>query len=235
MHIYDTDSELEFSYRTAAGWAALGGAALLLYSGARQPRARLLLALAAAPLAYRGITGHWPIALPQRHDTRRALSGSRGVHVRESVRIGRPVHEVYRFWRRLGNLSRFLSHLESVTELGTGRSHWVARGPAGLCVEWEAEIINEVENKVIGWRSLPGSDVVVAGSVNFAPHEDGRSTGVTVHLQYEPPAGRAGAAVASLFGREPSQMIRDDLRRLKELLEAREVAEPVSSMPHAAE
>ena len=35
---------------------------------------------------------------------------------------------------------------------------WVAKGPAGNAVEWDAEIINEVENKVIGWRSLPGAE-----------------------------------------------------------------------------
>ena len=116
-----------------------------------------------------------------------------------------------------------MTHLERVTELGDGRSHWVARGPAGSRVEWDAEIINEVENKVIGWRSLPESDVVTAGSVTFAPMRGGRGTQLSVHLQYAPPAGRAGAFVATLFGREPSQTIREDLRRLKQLLEAGEI------------
>jgi len=91
-------------------------------------------------------------------------------------------------------------------------------------VEWDAEIINEVENKVIGWRSLPGADVVTAGSVNFSSTPDGRGTDVSVHLQYEPPAGKAGAFVASLFGREPSQTIHEDLHRVKGLLEAGETA-----------
>ena len=77
-----------------------------------------------------------------------------------------------------------MTHLHRVTEGSDGKSHWVAAGPAGLAVEWDAEIINEVENKVLGWRSLPGSDIVTAGSVNFDSVRGGRSTQVTVHLQY---------------------------------------------------
>jgi uncharacterized membrane protein len=45
---------------------------------------------------------------------------------------------------------------------------------------------------------------------------------VSVHLQYAPPAGKAGAFIASLFGREPLQTIREDLRHFKQLLEAGE-------------
>ena len=93
-------------------------------------------------------------------DTRTALGGERGVRVRDAVRLEKPLAEVYRFWRRLENLPQFMTHLERVTELGDGRSHWIAKGPAGVRVEWDAEIINEAENKVIGWRSIPGGDVV---------------------------------------------------------------------------
>jgi uncharacterized membrane protein len=133
-----------------------------------------------------------------------------------------PVRDVYRFWRRLENLPRFMTHLHRVTETPDGKSHWVACGPAGLAVEWDAEIINEVENQVIGWRSLPGSAVLTSGSVNFDTAREGRSTQVSVNLQYAPPAGKAGAMLASVFGREPSQTIREDLRHFKQLLEAGE-------------
>ena len=116
-----------------------------------------------------------------------------------------------------------MTHLDRVTETSARHSHWVAAGPAGLTVEWDAEIINEVENKLLAWRSLPGSDVVTAGSVNFEAVRGGRSTRSACNLQYAPPAGKAGALVASLFGREPSQTIREDLRRFKQLLEAGEI------------
>jgi uncharacterized membrane protein len=158
----------------------------------------------------------------QPDNTKTALSGERGVHVRESIRLEVPLADVYGFWRRLENLPRFMTHLDRVTESSDGKSHWVAAGPAGLVVAWDAEIINEVENKLIAWRSLPGSDVVTAGSVNFDAARAGRSTQVSVHLQYAPPAGKAGALIASLFGREPAQTIREDLRHFKQLVEAGE-------------
>jgi len=140
------------------------------------------------------------------------------------MRLEVPIGDVYRFWRRLENLPQVMTHLDRVVEGTDGRSHWSVSGPAGLAVEWDAEIINELENKVLAWRSLPGSDVVTAGSVNFDAVRGGRSTQVSVHLQYAPPAGKAGALVASLFGREPSQTIREDLRRVKQLLEAGEIS-----------
>jgi uncharacterized membrane protein len=214
--------------------AVATAAAAIAYGVSRRSVKGICLAAAATPLAYRGIRGTWPRlkdVFPTNGDTRTALGGSRGIHVRESIRLEMPVDEVYRFWRKLENLPRFLTHLDSVTDLGNGRSHWVANGPGGLTGEWDAEIINEVENKVIGWRSLPGSEVVTAGSVAFSSVRNGQSTQLTVHLQYAPPGGRATALLATLMGREPSQTIREDLRRLKQLLEAGEVprAEPLSA------
>jgi uncharacterized membrane protein len=141
--------------------------------------------------------------------------------VDESITIHRPLPQVYRFWRNFENLPQFMKHLDMVAMREAGVSHWVARGPAGMKVEWDARIINEVENKVIGWQSLEGSMVSTAGSVNF--DESDRGTRVRVHLQYNPPAGKLGAAVAWLLGEEPGQQIREDLRRLKQLLETGEI------------
>jgi uncharacterized membrane protein len=208
-------------------WMAIGAGAVLLAVGVtRRSTVGACLAASSAPLLYRGFTGRWPFEAngdAQHDSTRYALAGSGGIHVRESIRLEVPIAEVYRFWRRLDNLPQFMTHLERVTESADGRSHWVAAGPAGFAVEWDAEIINEVENQVLAWRSLPGSDVVTAGSVNFDSARGGRSTQVSVHLQYAPPAGRAGALVAYLFGREPSQTVREDLRHFKQLLEAGEI------------
>ena len=156
-------------------------------------------------------------------DTRRALSGSAGTHVDESVTINRPIEELYRFWRNLENLPQFMHHLESVERVTDTLSRWRAHGPGGKIVEWNAEIINEVPNKVIGWRSIEGSDVVSAGSVNFDDAGPGRGTRVQVHLQYSPPGGKVGAAVARLLGRDAATEIREDLRRFKQILETGEV------------
>ena len=216
----------DVSVRQLENWAALSsGALLLLFGATRRNRAGLYLAIASAPLLYRGLTGGWPVENLPSADTRVALSGDRGLRVREAIRLEAALEDVYRFWRQLDNLPRFMSYLDSVAESADGRSHWIARGPGDIRVEWDAEIINEVENTVLAWRSLPDSDIVTAGSVNFDRVRGGRSTQLTVNLQYAPPAGRSGAAVAWLFGRAPSQTIREDLRRLKQLLEAGEIAQ----------
>ncbi len=155
-------------------------------------------------------------------DTRQQLGGRRGIHVEEAVTINKPVADVYRFWRNFENLPKFMNHLDSVAEREAGISHWVACGPAGTKVEWDARIVNEIDNKVIGWQSLEGSTVSTAGSVNF--DEASHGTRVTVRLQYSPPAGRVGAAVARLFGEEPSIQVREDLHRFKQLLETGRVS-----------
>ena len=155
-------------------------------------------------------------------DTRAALRGARGVNVLQTVTINQPIEMLYRFWRNLENLPQFMKHLDSVEKVTDTISHWRAKGPAGTLLEWNAEIFNEIPNKLIAWRSLEGADVVSAGSVNFAP-DGGRGTRVTVHLQYSPPGGRLGAALARLFGADAETEIREDLRRFKQLLEANDV------------
>ncbi len=156
-------------------------------------------------------------------ETKRALSGRRGVRVHTGVTIDRPIEDVYSFFRDLENLPRFMTHLVSVQTVDERRSHWTVRAPGGGTVEWDAEIIHEEPNKVIGWRSVGDADVVNAGSVNFDRAPGDRGTEVRVSLQYQPPAGKLGAAVAAMFGEEPSRQVREDLRHLKELLEAGEI------------
>lgn len=235
--------EIEMTSRTNVGrverWLSMAaGSALAAYGLRRRDRQGGMAALAGAMLLYRGGTGYCNVyralgitrggngrgsaaVADIGSDTRAQLGGRRGVHVEESVTINRPVGEVYRFWRNVENLPRFMEHLESVSQREGGISHWVAQGPAGMKVEWDARIINEIDDKVIGWQSLEGSSVATAGSVNF--EETPRGTVVRVHFQYSPPAGKLGAAIARLFGEEPNQTVREDLRRLKRLLETGEV------------
>ena len=193
--------------------------AALLYLANRRPRRSRLTDSAGAGLLIRGITGYCPVnAMMGRDshapDTREALAGPRGIHVRESTVVPVDAPTAYRFWRDLSNLPRFLSHLLRVEVVDATHSHWVAAAPAGLQVEWDAKIINDVENRVIGWKSLEHADVVSAGSVQFRQVSGG--TRITVHLQYEPPGGRLGHWIATAFGQSPSQTIREDLQRMKD-------------------
>ena len=117
-----------------------------------------------------------------------------------------------------------MSHLESVTELGSDRSHWVAKAPAGRTVSWDAEITEDRENEMLAWRALEGSDIQNAGSVAFKELAHDRGTELTVVLAYEPPLGKVGATLARLMGEEPVRQLQDDLRRFKQLMETGEIA-----------
>jgi uncharacterized membrane protein len=140
------------------------------------------------------------------------------------VTINRSPRELYEFWRTFEKLPQFMNHLKSVTQTGSNRSHWVAKGPAGTSVEWDAEIINERPDELIAWRSLPDSDVDHAGTVRFEPAGGKRGTVVKVELHYKPPAGALGKALAQLFGESPEKQIHVDLHRFKQLMEAGEIA-----------
>ena len=213
-------------------WTSVAaGVGLALYGISRRGTNGWTMAALGGMLLQRGASGHCHMyeaigmnTAGTGADTRRALGGSAGVNVEESVTINRPVEELYRFWRNLENLPRFMHHLESVERITDTLSRWRAKGPGGRTVEWNAEIINEVPNQVIGWRSIEGSDAVSAGSVNFDEAGQGRGTRVRVRLQYSPPGGKVGAAVAKMMGRDPATEIREDLRRFKQIVETGEVA-----------
>jgi uncharacterized membrane protein len=216
----------------AERWISVAaGAGLVGYGLLSRRMSGLVVAGLGAWLVRRGVTGHCDTyrllgvnTAGTGEDTRQALGGPAGVIVEESVVINRPIAELYRFWRNLENLPRFMFHLESVERITDTLSRWRAKAPAGTTVEWNAEIINEVPDQVIGWRSIEGSDVVSAGSVNFDDAGPGRGTRVSVRLQYSPPGGKVGDAVARLLGSDAATQIRQDLRRFKQLLETGETA-----------
>lgn len=153
-----------------------------------------------------------------------ADSIAREVHLETSITIDKSPEELYAFWRDFKNLPLFMRNLESVQVLDDSKSHWVAKGFGAAKFEWDAEIYNEKENELIAWRSLENADVVNAGSVRFEKAPAGRGAYLRVTVNYNPPAGNLGATLAQLLGGEPKQLIKEDLRRLKQLLEAGEVA-----------
>jgi uncharacterized membrane protein len=167
----------------------------------------------------------------------RRSKGSRAIEVVEAITINRPRQEVYAFWHNFENFPRFMAHLESVQVIDDRRSHWKARAPGGTGVEWDAETIEDRPNELIAWRSVSDSDVPNAGQVRFRDAPGDRGTEVIVELKYQPPGGRIGALIAKLFGEEPSQQVKSDLRRLKQVLEVGEVVHSDASIypgPHPA-
>ena len=197
----------------------LGGAALLGYAWRSSSKA---LGMASAGMLLRGATGYCPAyaAMGINHaDTKEALSGPRGIHVRESVTIDAPAEDIYRFWRQLDRLPEVMPQLERVEQLDSKRSRWTARAFDAVPVTWEAEIINEVPFETIGWQTMPGETVQHAGSVNFKPAYGARGTEVRVHLQYAAPGGKAAGWLAWLAGEDPGKLTREGLRALKRRLE----------------
>jgi uncharacterized membrane protein len=146
------------------------------------------------------------------------------ISVRQTITINAAPAELYGFWKNVENLPLFMEHLESVSKVNECVSHWVAKAPAGACVEWDAEIIDDQPERRLGWRTLPDSQVTHEGMVSFEPAIGGRGTVVRVEMLYVPPAGKVGVWIARLFGEEPALQVGDDLRRLKQLLETGEVA-----------
>jgi uncharacterized membrane protein len=208
--------------------SALGGSALALYGLTRGTLGGLALAAVGGALLYRGLSGHcdcyaaFGISTAEKRGRRTSVPAGEGCRVDKTITINRPASELYRYWRSLGNLPRFMRHLESVTEQGN-RSHWVAKAPLGMSVSWDAEIITERSNELIGWRSLPGSMVDTAGSVHFQPTADGRASEVRVELKYDPPAGKVGATLAQWLGESPEEQIEEDLTTFKRMMEAGKV------------
>lgn len=152
--------------------------------------------------------------------------------VGRTVTINRPREEIYAFWRDFRNLPRFMENIDRVEILDDQRSHWVIQAPGGRTVEWDARLTEEVPGRVLAWEAEPGADIHHSGRIQFEEAPPGRGAQVTATIIYEPPGGDVGKLIAKLFQKEPKIQARRDLRRLKQLLEAGEIA--VASAPAAA-
>jgi uncharacterized membrane protein len=207
-------------------WAStIAGGSLIAYGLRHRSWSGAGIAALGGVLAYRGITGHCDLyeafgihGYRERRWRNAAAPRELSIRATGAITINRPRSDVYRFWRNLENLPKFMRHLVSVKEIDNKHSHWVAKAPGRGTVEWTAEIINEAENELIAWRWLTG-DIRHAGSVHFVPSVDQLATELRIELQYNPPGGVFGVWFAKLLGREPSTQIDEDLRRLKQLME----------------
>jgi uncharacterized membrane protein len=195
--------------RLAVGGA--GGAAILrglrsggFFGGALATLGAGLLARAATNLSTRRLLG---------------IGEERAaVRTRKAITVAAPVERVWALWSNFENFPRFMSHLRQVRRVDDRRSLWTAAGPAGTTVQWDAEITDSVPGELIAWRSVEGAPIATSGVVRFRPAADG-GTEIDVQLDYTPPAGAVGHAVAILFGVDPKHSMDDDMLRLKSLLE----------------
>src|SRR5438270_8692517 len=188
--------------------SVIGGGALALLGLSRKSKSGFALAAAGGLLAYRGAT---------------LETAGQDFHAESSFAINCSPQQAYEFWRNFENLPRFMRNLESVKVMDDRHSEWRALGRLGMNIEWTAEIVEERDNEWIVWRSLEGSDIDCRGSVHFREAVGGRGTIVTAAVQYRPPAGAVGKTVALMLGKDRELMLREDLRRVKAIMEAGEV------------
>lgn len=209
--------------------SGLAGGALVAWGVRARTLPGALGAIAGAALVNRGVTGHCMgyaglhISTANNDPAPPEAYNERGIHVEESLTVNRFPWDLYQFWRNFENLPRFMHHVRTVEVKDDQKSHWVIRGPMGLTVGWDAEIINDEPNSLIAWRSLSHATVDNSGSVRFVPGPEGRGTEVRVVIDYIPPAGQLGRWASALFGADPASKIREDLRRFKQVMEAGEI------------
>lgn len=186
-------------------WALLGsGASLAVVGATRKSWGGAALAGAGGLLIYSGL---------------RSSTAPEDVEIARAVTINKAPNELFTFWRNLENLPRFMEHLESV-EQRDGVSHWVVRGPLKKKVEWDATISHEAPNEMIRWHSLPGGSLDHSGWVQFKPAPGNRGTVMRVYLRYSPPRG---TALSTILGKNPEQVLREELRHFKQMMETGEI------------
>ena len=202
-------------------WASIiGGGAMVLFGLQQRSLRGVLTAIAGGSLAYHGAQGEK--SLPD--VVTNAVGLNKVIRAERTVTINKPAAELYAYWHDFANLPTFMKHVQSVTVMDMRRSHWVAKAPMGQSIEWDADIIDDRPNELIAWASIEGADVDNSGFVRFKPVPGNRGTEVKVVIEYNPPGGVLGSALAKLFGEEPEQQIGDELNRFKQLMEAGEIA-----------
>jgi uncharacterized membrane protein len=215
----------------AERWAsAVGGGLLAVYGLKRGSLGGLALAAIGGALVYRGYTGQCSVYRALDVDTASGRSGKLaepvhgGTLVKSTLTVDRPAAELHDFWSDVNNLNSFMNHVESITRLDDTHSRWVIKGPFGITLQWDSEILTSNPPEVISWRSIPGGDLNSAGSVQFRPAPGNQGTEVTLEVNYEPPAGAIGKAIAKVMGQDPERVVADHLRRFKQLMETGEIA-----------
>ena len=149
------------------------------------------------------------------------LAESAPREVRETVDVKATPEEAYQVWSRFEDFPRFMRNVIEVRPTSAHTWHWTVAGPLGQHIEWEARVVTDVPGKVIAWRSTT-ADIDHRGEVRFERTAAG--TRVLAFMRLALPAGPIGSIVARLTKSNLGVMVRQDLRRFKQLIEAARTA-----------
>ena len=202
--------------------AALGG--ILVGMSRRNSRAGTLTRIAG--LAMIGVAARPFISAA----VRRAGARRRSVAVATSIEIGRPVAEVFAFFKDFENFPRVIGSVRSVLDYQDGRSHWELYTPSGAVVAWDAVVTKYVPNSVIAWESVVRSLVDSSGIVRFTALSPSR-TRVDLTITHRPIQTTLKDAVRTLLAPQTGHMIDRHLDRIRFYLESLPVAPIESSQP----
>ncbi|MDB5249531.1 MAG: hypothetical protein JWQ40_3925 [Segetibacter sp.] len=219
-----TGAKLSVNVGKAERIASILAGTALLFKGLQneEKKSGIAAALAGGLLLFRGATGHSVIySLAGKHKLPDTV---KNINIITKLTVNQPRQEVYNFWRKLSNLPLFMEHLEKVEVIDEKRSHWSAKVPGGLgTIEWDAEIVKEIDGELLGWNSLPHATIHNAGKVEFRD-ADGYGTELTVVITYRAPFGDVGEGIASLFNPMVKKMITKDVQGFKRYIEAGDIA-----------
>ena len=136
--------------------------------------------------------------------------------VQESVDVDVPIRVAYDQWTQFESFPEFMEGVKRVVQLGDKSLEWTAE-IMGKEETWTAEIVEQVPDQRIAWRSTSGSPN--SGIVSFLPTSDG-ATRVTLRIEADPqgPVETAGDALGFL-----DRQVKGDVERFKKYIEQREV------------
>lgn len=220
---YDNSTVINVS-KTGRIISSAAGASLLYLACAnfsKSPLKSLGRMLAGGYLLYRGISGNCPVSAMVEDNLSRPQH-ARAVNIRTKFIVNRPRNEVYAYWRQLDHLPAFMAHLHDVLVISEKHSHWTVKLAGDITLEWDAEIVEEQENEVLGWRSMEGATISNAGKITFRDAPDG-GTELHVMITYRPPAGYAGAGIARLLNPAFAKLVRNDVENFKNYVEGKKV------------
>ena len=134
----------------------------------------------------------------------------------QSVVVDVPVRTAYNQWTQFEEFPKFMGGVEKVEQHGADRMSWKVN-VGGRTFEYEAQILEQVPDKRIVWRSVAGKKT--GGVVEFESLGPSR-TRVTLDMTYEPEGVLEN--LADLLG-IVSNRTQQDLENFKKFIEARGV------------
>ncbi|MEJ7679392.1 MAG: YgaP-like transmembrane domain [Segetibacter sp.] len=204
--------------------ASIAVGSALLFKGLQneEKKSGIAMAIAGGYLIFRGATGYCPAYTVA--GKKKLPDTVKNINIMTKLTVNSPRQEVYDFWRKLSNLPLFMEHLDRVEVIDDKRSHWVAKVPGGLGkIEWDAEIVKEIDGELLGWNSLPHASINNAGKVEFRDADE-HGTEITVLITYRAPFGDVGEGIASLLNPTFKKIITKDVKNFKRYIEAGDIA-----------